>query len=193
MKFAALLVVALSAVVSAAGQTRPVAIEVAPEGRPARNTGANRDRLVRGVPIERVASSSREARSFEERAFELVNAERRLRGLKPLRWSSDLSALARQHSQNMAAGNFFSHRGEDGSLVDDRAERLGVDTWAAIGENIAFIRGYEKPADLAVDKWMQSPSHRNNLLSPRWHEAAIGVAVGDNGTLYFTQVFILRN
>jgi uncharacterized protein YkwD len=93
----------------------------------------------------------------------------------------------------MAAGNFFSHRGEDGSLVDDRAERLGVDTWAAIGENIAFIRGYEKPADLAVDKWMQSPSHRNNLLSPRWHEAAIGVAVGDNGTLYFTQVFILRN
>ena len=93
----------------------------------------------------------------------------------------------------MAEGGFFSHKGTDGSFVDQRAESLGMDNWASIGENIAFIRGYEKPADMAVEKWMQSPSHRNNLLSPRWREGAVGVAVGANGTLYFTQVFILRN
>jgi uncharacterized protein YkwD len=93
----------------------------------------------------------------------------------------------------MAEAGFFSHRGKDGSLIDDRAERLGMNSWAAIGENIAYIRGFEKPADLAVEKWMQSTSHRNNMLSNRWREAAIGVAIADNGTLYFTQVFILRN
>ena len=191
MKFVAALFVVLSAVVvSASAQMRPVAIEVAPERRGPRDSTIERDRVVRSTPTR---VSSGRAAELEERAFDLINTERRVRGLKPLKWSDDLSALAREHSQNMAGGNFFSHRGQDGSFVDDRAEQLGMSNWAAIGENIAFIRGFEQPADLAVEKWMKSPSHRNNLLSPRWREAAIGVAVGENGTLYFTQVFILRN
>ncbi len=193
MKFAAFILVVLSGFVSASAQLRSMPIEVAPERRAPRNTSARRNRAVSTVATNRVAASSSEARSLEERAFDLINTERRLRGLTPLKWSGDLSVLARQHSQNMAAGGFFSHRGIDGSLVDGRAEQLGMDTWAAIGENIAFIRGYDQPADMAVDKWMNSASHRNNLLSPRWHEAAIGVAIAENGTLYFTQVFILRN
>lgn len=193
MKIAALLLVVLSIAVSASAQMRPMPIEVAPERRAQRNSGGPRDRVVHGGSFEGVRASSRHAAALEERAFDLINSERGLRGLSPLKWSRDLSVLARAHSQNMAAGGFFSHRGADGSLVDDRAEQLGMSNWAAIGENIAFIRGYEQPADLAVEQWMKSTSHRNNLLSRRWREAAIGVAVGDNGTLYFTQVFILRN
>ena len=187
-------VVFLSLSFAAFAQSKPAAIEIAPERRIHRNTaGDDRARIVRPIANEPVAVVSSEASAIERRTFELINAERRVRGLTPLKWNNDLSTLARNHSHNMAEGGFFSHKGTDGSFVDQRAESLGMDNWAAIGENIAFIRGYDKPADTAVEKWMQSPSHRNNLLSPRWREGAVGIAVSENGTLYFTQVFILRN
>jgi uncharacterized protein YkwD len=124
--------------------------------------------------------------------FKLLNAERREHGLTDLEWSDDVAALARMHSENMADQDFFSHRGSDGSMVDDRADRLGLGSWMAIGENIAFIRGYDDPARLALQKWMESTSHRKNLLGSNWKESAVGVAVKSDGTFYLTQVFLRR-
>ena len=92
----------------------------------------------------------------------------------------------------MAQNNFFSHRGLDGLMVNDRAEEMGLFDWRAIGENIAFNRGYDLPVDLAVEKWLESPSHRENLLNKNWIETGVGVAVSRDGSYYFTQVFILR-
>ncbi|HLA95409.1 MAG TPA: CAP domain-containing protein, partial [Pyrinomonadaceae bacterium] len=103
-----------------------------------------------------------------------------------------IAELARLHSRNMAASKQFSHRGQDGGFVDDRAAKLGIFNWLAIGENIAFMKGYPDPASTAVEKWMLSTSHKKNILSDQWRESAIGVAVGDNGSIYFTQVFIAR-
>jgi uncharacterized protein YkwD len=110
-------------------QSKPVAIEIAPERRVARNVAGDRERVVRRISNESTAVSS-EAYAIEQRTFDLINAERRVRGLTPLKWSSDLSTLARNHSQNMAEGGFFSHKGSDGSFVDGRAENLGMDNWA---------------------------------------------------------------
>ena len=107
-------------------------------------------------------------------------------------WNDDVATLARLHSHNMADGRFFSHRGSDGSMVDDRADRLGLGAWRLIGENIAYMRGYEDPAALAVEKWMESTAHRKNLLGPNWKESAVGVAITEDGTYYMTQVFLLR-
>jgi uncharacterized protein YkwD len=52
----------------------------------------------------------------------------------------------------MAQYHFFSHRGLDGSMVDDRAEQMGIFNWRDRGENIAFNRGYDDPAGFAVQK-----------------------------------------
>lgn len=128
----------------------------------------------------------------ERSTFDLMNAERASRGLPRLGWSEDLAQVARLHSMNMAANSFFSHQGQDGSMVDDRADLFGVRGWRAIGENIAYMRGYKDPEQKAVTSWLNSPSHRRNMLSQQWKEAAIGVAVGDDGAYYFTQVFIHR-
>ncbi|MCV4614760.1 CAP domain-containing protein, partial [Escherichia coli] len=76
---------------------------------------------------------------IELRAFEMMNARRLLAGLRPLVWSDDLAELARLHSRNMASGKFFSHKDLDGGYVDDRAARLGIFNWIAIGENIAYL------------------------------------------------------
>ena len=130
------------------------------------------------------------ANEVEARAFDLMNGQRQAIGLSSLEWDEQIVSLARVHSQNMATGKYFSHKDTNGGYVDDRAAKLGIFNWMAIGENIAFMRGYEDPATMAVEKWMQSPSHKKNILNNQWRQTAIGVAVGSDGSVYFTQVFI---
>ena len=78
-------------------------------------------------------------------------------------------------------------------MVDDRADSAGIKNWKRIGENIAYNRGYDNPVEFAVLRWMQSQSHRENLLSEKWKESGIGIAIAADGkTYYFTQVFMLR-
>jgi len=128
----------------------------------------------------------------ERGAFEMINKKRVENGQTPLTWSDELAAVARVHSQNMAEFNFFSHRGLDNKMVSDRADDQKLGRWRAIGENIAFNRGYDDPTAKAVALWLDSATHRRNLLSPDWKESAIGVAVTENGAYYFTQVFLVR-
>ncbi|MGE3467568.1 MAG: CAP domain-containing protein, partial [Pyrinomonadaceae bacterium] len=93
---------------------------------------------------------------------------------------------------NMAEFNFFSHRGLDNKMVSDRADIAKAGKWRAIGENIAFNRGYGDPVTKAVELWLDSPSHKRNMLSPDWKESAIGIAVNEDGAYYFTQVFMIK-
>jgi uncharacterized protein YkwD len=132
------------------------------------------------------------AQAVERAAFELINQKRANNGLKPLAWSDELASIARLHSHNMAEQRFFSHRGLDDKLVSDRADDIGLKRWRAIGENIAFERGYQDPTEKAVQLWLDSPSHRQNLMNDDWRESAVGVAVAADGSYYFTQVFLKR-
>lgn len=132
------------------------------------------------------------AADMEKAAFALLNRKRKENNLEALEWSDAVAKIARLHSENMAKYKFFSHRGIDNLMVDDRAEALGIKNWRAIGENIAFNQGYENPVEFAVQRWMLSPAHRENLLNNRWRESAVGVAIADDGAIYFTQVFLLR-
>src|SRR6185295_10563733 len=45
--------------------------------------------------------------SMERRVFDLVNAERLQRGLRPVVWVDRVAAVARYHSNNMVTNNFF--------------------------------------------------------------------------------------
>jgi uncharacterized protein YkwD len=132
------------------------------------------------------------ASKLEQQAFEILNEKRKENGLPPVQWSEDMAKVARLHSENMAKFKFFSHSGQDGLMVNDRADQLGFSKWKAIGENIAYNRGYDNPAEFACERWMQSPSHRENILNKRWKEAGLGVSITPEGTYYFTQVFVIR-
>ncbi len=128
----------------------------------------------------------------EQSAFNLINQKRVQLGFDPLTWSDELAAVARLHSQNMAEFRFFSHRGLDNKLVSDRADDLKIGRWRSIGENIAFNRGYSDSVRMAVELWLDSPTHRQNMLDPNWKESAVGVAKAADGSVYFTQVFLIR-
>jgi uncharacterized protein YkwD len=143
--------------------------------------------------VDRLSSegvSASTIRGMERNAFDLINKQRVEAGLDSLKWSDKVAELARLHSNNMAEYNFFSHKGLDGMMVDDRAAQLKMGAWNAIGENIAFMKGFPNPVETAVDRWLKSPSHKHNLLDPAWAETAVGLAATPDGKYYFTQVFI---
>lgn len=129
---------------------------------------------------------------LEQKAFKILNNIRVENGLAPLNWSADMAKVARLHSGNMAKYKFFSHFGQDGLMVNDRADSFGIYQWEALGENIAFNRGFDSPAEKACDGWMKSTGHRENILNKLWKDSAIGVAIADDGTYYFTQVFMVK-
>ena len=150
----------------------------------------SRQRIIRSSPVAAVRLPA--VFDLEKTVFALLNQKRREKNLSSLEWSDDVAKIARMHSENMAKLKFFSHRGQDGTMVDDRADLLGISKWQAIGENIAFNQGYENPAEFAVERWMLSFTHCENILNNRWRESAVGAAIADDGAVYFTQVFLSR-
>jgi len=130
--------------------------------------------------------------SLERAAFNVLNQKRAESGLSPLAWSEQLAGVARLHSRNMAELSFFSHRGMDGKMAAERAAQMGVGQWRSIGENIAYSRGFQDPVAHAVRLWLDSPAHRQNLLDGNWKETAVGIAVAEDGSYYFTQVFLRK-
>ena len=128
----------------------------------------------------------------ERRAFDLVNAERQRRGLRPLAWDGGLTRLARYHSQNMARGGYLNHVDRDGLDLKGRAQALGLRGWSTLGENIAYNQGYPDPTAFAVERWMVSQKHRENAMNGEYTHAAVGIARASDGTYYFTQVFMKR-
>ena len=130
--------------------------------------------------------------SLERAAFNVLNQKRAESGLSPLAWNEQLAGVARLHSQNMAEFSFFSHKGLDGKMAAERAAQMGVSQWRSIGENIAYSRGFQDPVAHAVRLWLDSPAHRQNLLDGNWKEAAVGIAVAEDGSYYFTQVFLRK-
>ncbi len=129
---------------------------------------------------------------IEKIAFDALNQKRLEVGLEPLVWNTELEIVARLHSENMAEYQFFGHRDLDGKVVSDRAACAGVNKWRAIGENIAYNRGFKNPVAEAVAGWMDSAAHKRNLLDENWKESAVGVAVASDGSYYFTQVFLVK-
>jgi uncharacterized protein YkwD len=100
--------------------------------------------------------------------------------------------MARTHSESMSRLNYFSHVTPDRLRLRDRARAAGIFKFSVLGENIAYNQGYEDPGAVAVERWMLSPKHRANILSPEFRAMAIGSFVAPDGSVYLTQTFITR-
>lgn len=127
---------------------------------------------------------------LERRALEGVNEIRVEHGLQPLEYHEGLTVAARDYSEKMVRFNFFSHTGADGSKLDERAKEYGL-KFRAIGENLHSSRGYDDPVSVALEDWMKSAGHRESLLNDRYTHTGVGVAIGNDGTAIFTQLFML--
>ncbi|MDX6631596.1 MAG: hypothetical protein QOH00_3842 [Gaiellales bacterium] len=116
-----------------------------------------------------------------------INAARAAAGVAPLRASVALNGAAAWQSQVLARAGYLDHTSPDGSTLIDRLTRA---RWhgSTAGEDLAVA---PSPSD-AVAMWLQSPGHRENLLSPSFHTVGLGLARGvwsGRAALYVTADF----
>jgi uncharacterized protein YkwD len=153
-----------------------------------------------GVPAISIAR-------LEQEVHGLINETRQQNGLQPLSWDTRLNVIARSHSSDMALRNYFNHVTPEGSGVADRYRQEGYTMTIGCGENIFmcpeakadYYRNgvlmkteYYKQsemADLIVRGWMNSPGHRQNILSLEWKVQAIGIAISADEKVYITEDF----
>jgi uncharacterized protein YkwD len=121
---------------------------------------------------------------LEVRMLDLVNEERRTRGLRPLRADPEAAAVARAHSIDMFRRGYFSHVTPEGANPFERMRRAGLRYFAA-GENLALARSL----GMAHQGLMHSPGHRANILRPAFGRVGIGIVDGGRYGLMVTQTF----
>ncbi|MFW6113481.1 MAG: CAP domain-containing protein [Actinomycetota bacterium] len=146
---------------------------------------------------------------------DLINEERTTKGLDALRWDEALSHIAAAHSRDMAERGYFDHVSPEGKDFSDRYREHGYTRNTQIGrqvyvggenlfqnnviESYAYnqntqeimeyeFKGLEELARSTVEGWMESPGHRENILTPFSREG-IGIYVTDEGEVYITENF----
>ena len=143
-------------------------------------------------PTAFVTNRSANFETDEYYIFRLVNTERRKHHLGELEWNDNLAELARRYSEKMWRENFFSHFDRKGANVAKRAQKAKIKNWSRIGENLFSVEQISHFDAFAVNAWMESPTHRDNILDEEWTTTGVGVSEADNGDIYITQVFIKR-
>lgn len=108
------------------------------------------------------------------------NKVRKAEDLPPLTLNDRLIASARVQARDMAARNKLTHEGDDGSDAKTRILRAGYH-YKEMGENVA---AGQETAGEAVETWIDSPPHRENLLG-HFTEMGGGVARGSDGRYYW--------
>ncbi len=119
---------------------------------------------------------------------DLTNTERAGGSLTTLRRSDTLDTAARLKAEDMARHEYFSHYSPSG---------VSPWHWFAVadynfvhaGENLAI---HFTDSSEVVSAWMNSPTHRDNILNDNYREIGVGTAEGTyqgHRTIYVVQLF----
>ena len=108
----------------------------------------------------------------------LLNAERTPRGLPPLRENAALTKASQYYSQLMVDLGFFAHVTPNGidlvkRLTSRRLHRRPDAAWT-VGENLAWGTGGLATPKSIMAAWMDSPGHRENVLTADFREVGLG-------------------
>jgi uncharacterized protein YkwD len=98
-----------------------------------------------------------------------INGVRASNGRKPLTYNYQLEEAARSQAKLMAAKDQLSH--DLGITLRQRVTAAGYD--GAVGENVA---GGQQTLEQAIQGWLDSPAHRETLLSSKFTEFGLAVA-----------------
>ena len=118
-----------------------------------------------------------------------INQYRESIGLKRLNALKELNWIARQHSQDMADGKIgFSHKGFDGR-VQQVKRAYGLSSYR-VAENLYMTTAREEIGAEALQGWIDSPGHKENLHG-KFLYTGIGVVRGADGGWYITQLYVM--
>lgn len=119
---------------------------------------------------------------------ELTNEEREELNQQPLRRNVTLDAAAKQKAKHMAANQYFAHYSPDGVSPWYWFKEAGY-VYAHAGENLAI---HFTDSSEVVEAWMDSPTHRANIVDSKYTEIGVGTARGTYegfDTVYVVQLF----
>lgn len=122
--------------------------------------------------------------STEIEVVELVNLYRTKNHLPKLQLLDEISEQAQLHNFHMVSKREVCHH-FFGSRYLVLKERAGA---RAVAENVGF--GYNS-AEAVVNAWIESAAHEKNMAGNYTH-FGISIASGEEGKLYFTNIFIRR-
>lgn len=131
-------------------------------------------------PAAASAPPPSDTNASEERILALMNEERRVRGLAPVRRNAGADHIA-QYSANIQA--WYGRLGHNPNLGRDVSERVGP--WWFVAENV----GCAGDADRLHALWMQSWDHRKHIAWGTVETVGIG-SVYARGCLWATVVFV---
>lgn len=113
----------------------------------------------------------------------LTNEQRQAAGAAALKENSFLSQAAAKKAADMFSGNYWAHVSPSGTTPWYFFDQVGY-KYIYAGENLA--RNFDTSAGV-VSGWMNSPSHRDNLLSNNYTEIGVavvnGILLGEETTL----------
>jgi uncharacterized protein YkwD len=138
-------------------------------------------RLHKAADEEHIIQSARLRRMtvemFRDEVFRIVNEQRAIVGLDPYRHNAILEESAQDYAELMQKETFFAHVTPDGGTLKDRMHASGYYKGGNYsyyyGENLA--RGQDSPEEV-VEDWMNSPPHREAIMSESFLEIGIGKA-----------------
>ena len=105
----------------------------------------------------------------------LLNFARSQEGLGPVALSTFLSGTAGSKARDIVLCRDFSHEA-CGKRPFQAADDLGYR--GALGENLYVAEGALMAPRPAVDTWLNSPGHRQNLFQPEWRTVGISLVSG---------------
>lgn len=104
------------------------------------------------------------------------NTARTRSGVSELTLSTKLTNAAQAKADDMTTRDYWSHETPDGKEPWSFVDAQGY-TYQAVGENLAY--GFSENQEV-INGWLNSQSHRDNLLSDSYTEVGFGVATSEN-------------
>ena len=137
-------------------------------------------------PTTQPSGSASYNKEFADKVIELVNAARAKEGLSPLTKDTTLANLSNIRSKETATQ--FSHQRPDGTSWSTVLKQNNV-SYTAAAENVAA--GKNTP-EAVVKEWMDSPSHRANIMNSNYNKIGVSCYVDQNAPYryYWEQLFI---
>jgi uncharacterized protein YkwD len=123
-------------------------------------------------------------RKSELQMLDLVNQERARQSVEKVLFDEQLAEVGRIHCQDMFARGYFSHDNPEGLTPFDRMNNASI-SYSFAGENLALA----PDVSLAMQGLMNSPSHKENILSPNFGKLGVGVIDGGVYGKMFCQEF----
>lgn len=107
-----------------------------------------------------------------------INKARSQRNISTLSYNLRLAAAADFKAHDMVTRSYFSHTDPDGKYIWDKISEEGYKPYTVLGENLA-VDFFSTEGLMAA--WIESPTHRANILNADFKDQGVGVADGNGG------------